>query len=153
MKKRPFVLLEILIAFTLVAMCAVPLIRQPALFFRKQIDSFVLLEKERIADWTFTEIKEILLKNEIAWEKIPPKGLTSPPFKLAPASLQIPNCKKPPVKRSFTLHCTGEKPGRNEEIYRSLEINVKLDNDEYKFRIPVQRIVENKKETGHTNET
>lgn len=153
MKKRPFVLLEILIAFMLVAICAIPLVRQPLWFFRKEVASFELIEKERMADWTFTEIKESLLKNEIPWDKIPAKGITTAPFRLPPATLQIPNCKKTPVKRSFTLLCKGEKPGRNDEIYRSLEIMVSLDDNKYKFRIPVQRKVEKKEETGHRNDS
>lgn len=153
MQKRPFVLLEILIAFMLVAICAIPLIEQPLWFFRKEVSSFEKLEKERLADWTFTEIKELLLKNEIPWDKLPSRGVTTAPFSLPPATLQIPGAKPKQIKRRFTLFCKGEKIGRNDEIFRILYVTVNL-NDEipaYEFRIPVQRIVEKKQEKGHSS--
>lgn len=150
MKKRSFILLEILIAFMLLAICAIPLVHQPIWFFNKEIESFEILEKERLADWTFTEIKELFLKNEIKWEKIPKHRETSPSFPLPPAYLQIPGHKPKRIERSFTLYGQGEKLGKQNEEYRMIYVTIQLDKAPYKFRTPMQRIVEKKLETEHT---
>jgi hypothetical protein len=141
MKKRPFLLLEILIAFFLVAICAVPLVRQPLKLYRSEMSQLERMEKERLADWTFIEIKEKLLKNEIPWEKIPGKGVTSAPFSLPDASIEIPGCPPKKVHREFFLTGRGEKVGMNEEIYRQLGVYVYLDKQKYSFRLPIQKTV------------
>lgn len=146
MKKRTFLLFEILIAFFLVALCAVPLVRQPLQFYRSEMKSLEQLERERLADWTFTEIKEKLLKTEIPWKKIPAKGNKSPAFSLPSATIQIPGCRAKQIERTFTLSCTGEKKGLHEEIYRSLLISVDFLPDlfskkpsHYTYRVIVQK--------------
>lgn len=140
MKKEPFLLLEILIAFFLVSLCAVPLIQRPLELYRLELERLEGIEKERLADWTFSEVKEMLLKNEIPWKKLPNKGEESPPFSLSDAKIQLPNCKPKMIRRSFILTGRGEKVGAGGAEYRQLGIFVHLDEKEYQFRLPVQKL-------------
>ena len=140
MRKKPFLLLEILIAFALVELCAVPLVRKPLKMFREEMKYLLEMEQERLADWTFTEIKELLLKNEIAWEKIPLKKGKSGPFELPNATIEIPGCPTKNIERSFTLTGRGEIIGKQNEVYRQLGVHITLNEKTYSFRIPVQKL-------------
>ena len=140
MKKRSFLLLEILIAFTLVTVCIVPLVKQPLKLYKREIEELEVMEMERLADWTFTEIKEIFLKNEISWDQIPGKGERSSSFPMSEATLEIPACKDKKIQREFHLTGRGEKQGLKGEIYRQLGVYVFLNKKKYTFRLPVQKI-------------
>ena len=61
MQKRPFILLEVLVALTLVALCAIALISTPIRIYRSEMRLLEEGEGELLADWTFSEIKEQLL--------------------------------------------------------------------------------------------
>lgn len=139
MKKRTFLLLEILIAFVLVAICLIPLVKQPLKLYKEEIAYLERMEQERLADWTFTEVKEMLLKNEIPWEKIPAKGGISKPFSLPPATLQLPGCPTKTIQRTFILQGKGEKIGLQDQTYRQLTIHILLNKQIYKFKLPIQQ--------------
>lgn len=147
MKKRTFLLFEILIAFLLVTLCLVPLISQPLKLYRTDMIFLEELERERLADWTFTEVKEKLLKHEIPWEKLPSKGNKLNSISLPPSVIQIPGCTPKKIERSFVLSCRGEKIGLQDEIYRSIWITIdfspnllKKKKSSYKFRLTIQKI-------------
>lgn len=140
MKKRTFLLLEVLLAFSLVTLCIIPLVRQPLKLYKSEVECLEKLEMERLAEWTFSEIKEILLRNEIPWEKIPAKSTTSEPFPLSDAKVEIPGCKTRIIKRSFTLTGRGEKRGSEKTLYRQLGVYLLLNDHNYAFRLPVQKI-------------
>lgn len=69
MKKRSFVLLEILIAFTLVSLCTLPFIRYPFQHMQKELDTFFDMELERIAQNELAKLLELLYKQDVP-EKI-----------------------------------------------------------------------------------
>lgn len=140
MKKRAFLLLEILIAFSLVALCIVPLVTQPLKLYKEEIAYLEKMEMERLADWTFTEVKEILLKNEIPWKKIPGKHEHSASFSLPPATIEVPGIGSKSVKRSFYLSGRGEKIGLKDEVFRQLGVYILLNGQKYSFRLPIQKI-------------
>ncbi|PIS02318.1 MAG: hypothetical protein COT85_06005 [Chlamydiae bacterium CG10_big_fil_rev_8_21_14_0_10_42_34] len=140
MKKRSFLLLEVLFAFTLVIVCAVPLVKQPLKLYRSELEYLEKMELERLADWTFTEIKESLLKNEILWEKIPTKNEKSALFPLSAKTIEIPGSKNKQIKRQFFLKCRGEKRGKKDEIYRQLGICIYLNESPYWYRLPIQKV-------------
>jgi hypothetical protein len=141
MKKKPFVLLEVLIAFNLVLICAVPLVKQPLKLFKDEMVHLQEMEQQRLADWTFTEIKEMLLKNEIPWEKIPLRKARTGPFELPSMTIEIPGCKQKEIQRHFTLYTSGEILGKQGEVYRQLHICVHLNIKKYTFRLPVQKLL------------
>lgn len=145
-RRRPFILLEILLALTLVSLCAVPLIVKPIVAYRFEMKALEEVEGERLADWTFSEIKEEMLKLKIPWEKLPALNETAGPFPLDPGSIQVPGRQPKKIKRSFTLYCKGEKEGIARQAYRMLyvkiEFNPSLSKKKkiYTYRLPVQRI-------------
>ncbi len=140
MKKRTFLLLEVLIAFTLATICVIPLVKQPIAFYKNEMKNLELMELERLADWSFTEVKEELLKNRIAWDEIPKKKALSRKFSLKDMRLQIPTCKDKRVERSFVLKGRGEKKGPHDEIYRIIGIHIFLNHHEYQYRTLVQKL-------------
>ena len=140
MKKRTFLLLEILIGLLLVITCIVPLVKQPLKYYKEEMECLERLELERLADWTFTEVKEILLKNEIPWEKIPKKKEQTAHFSLPSASIEIPGNKAKEVARSFMLTGRGEKTGSKGEMVRQLGVYIFLNERKYQFRVPVRRV-------------
>lgn len=100
-----------------------------------------------MADWTFSEIKELLLKNEIPWGKLPALHEKSDPFPLDDGFIHVPGRKKKKIERSFTLFGKGEKLGEEEKIYRMLYVSIQFDpplekgkNKIYTYRLVVQRI-------------
>jgi hypothetical protein len=141
MKKRTFLLLEILITFSLLTICSVPLVKQPLKLYKDEMAHLEKMELERLADWSFTEIKEILLKNGIPWDKIPAKGGKSGPFSLGMVTLEIPGCKTKAIRRSFILTGRGEQNGTKDQIYRQLGICVLLNEQKMWFRLPVQKVI------------
>jgi len=65
MKKRSFVLLEILIAFTLVSVSILPFLRFPFKHMQKEIDMLFEMELERVAQNELTHLQETLYKREV----------------------------------------------------------------------------------------
>lgn len=137
--KRTFLLVEVLIALFLVTLCIVPLVREPIIMFTNEWKELEMLELERIADWTFSELKEKFLKNEIPWEKIPKyKGKTGP-FFLPDVQLQLPGHRPKKISRQFILHGKGKKDGRQGEEFRQVHITLSLNKQKYRYRVPIQR--------------
>lgn len=64
MKKRPFVLIEVLIAMALLALCAFPLISEPIFSYKKMRDHLFELELEREIENIYYEIRKKTLKFE-----------------------------------------------------------------------------------------
>ena len=120
-------LLEILIALILVMVCAVPLIVEPIYLYRSELKLLEEVEGERLADWTFLEIKEKLLKNEIPWKALPSHKGRSISYSLDAAPIQIPGRSKKIIKRRFTLKCQREKEGPKGEIYRIFDVKIYFD--------------------------
>lgn len=141
MQKRSFVLLEILIAFSLVGLCIVPLVRQPLKLYKNEVEFLEKLELERLADWTFTEIKERLLKNEIPWDELPKKKKqTTSSYPLPPAIIEIPSCKTKEITRSFVLEMRGRKKGSKNRDILQIGVFVYLNKKKYEFRLPIQKV-------------
>ncbi len=140
MQKRTFLLLEVLIALFLVSLCIVPLIRQPLQMFKNELEKLEMVEKERLADWTFSEIKEMFLKNEIPWEKIPPLNQKTDPIPMLDRKLHLPGCKEKKIPCFFTLWTRGAKDGASGEEYRQIYIDIYLGKQKYQYRLPMQKL-------------
>ncbi len=134
MRKTPFLLLEILIALSLVMLCIVPLIVGPLNLYRSEINSLWDLEEERLAEWTFSEIKEKLLKNEIPWGRLPSEKNTSVSFNFPDATLFSTGGKSKKVKRKITLSMRAKgKQDLSGKIYRLLHVHVQCSRDSKKI--------------------
>jgi len=146
-KKSPFLLLEILIALLLVSLCLVPLIQAPIRSYRGEFRLLEEMERDRLADWTFSEIKEKLLKNELPWENFPTPTLTTGPFSLPDVTLQIPGLPSKTVQRKFSFKCgkKGEKVGPQGEIYRLVTLSILFypplpKAKEYSYKLFLQKL-------------
>ena len=137
-QKRTFLLMEVMIALALIALCIAPLMRMPILHFQKQVEHLVQFEKHRIADWSFSEVKELLLKNSIPWEKLPKKKAPPLLYPLPKVELEIPGIRSQTVERRAQFECTGEKEGENGNEYHLLEITILLDGEKI---VPPYRIM------------
>ncbi len=71
--KRPFLLLELLIAFSLVTIFAFPLIFNPLNRLNKELGKLEQIETERLSELLLSEVKENLYLNKVPWKKIPTK--------------------------------------------------------------------------------
>lgn len=146
-KKHPFLLLEILIAIFLVSLCLIPLIQTPIRSYRNEFRLLEEIERDRLADWTFSEIKEKLLKNEFPWENFPTPTLTTRPFSLPDATLQIPGLPTKTIQRKFSFKCgkKGEKVGPKGEIYRLVTLSIHFSPSppkakEYSYRLFLRKL-------------
>lgn len=159
--KHTFLLLEILIAILLVSLCLIPLIQSPIQSYRAEMKLLEEMEGERLAEWSFSEVKDKLLKNEIPWDKIPSLTEKSAPIDLPPITIQIPGSKPKKIERSFVLRCgkKGEKEGLKGEIYRMMHVDImftprlsqkkqKKDKRDYSYRLMVRKLP---KEAHNTN--
>ncbi len=109
------------------------------------------MEGERLAEWSFSEVKEKLLRREIPWENLPSPTEETAPIALPSINVQIPGYHPKTIERSFTLRCKekGEKRGKKGEIYRMLYVTVKFDpplskkkaEKGYPYRLIVQKYI------------
>ena len=74
---RPFILIELLIAFALVSASALPFIRYPLQHLSREIDALFQMELSREAEKAFADVQIALLQN-----KIPPSFLEKPKFQI-----------------------------------------------------------------------
>lgn len=133
--------MEVLIAITLLAIFAPWLMSLPTHHYKVQIQRFESLEKQRIADWTYSEVKEILLKHSIPWKRLPEFDKPPMTFHLPEAPLYLPGLSSKTIKRSFSLRCRKEKEGKLGEIFRLYELIISFgDPEKHKYLILVQSV-------------
>jgi len=101
--KRPFVLIEVLIAIALLALCAFPLISEPLFSQKAMRAKFFELELEREAEKIYYEV----LKTPLIFSEIPNKGSKS--TKTSSLELSIAGLGKKTYKTlSSIYHCAKE---------------------------------------------
>lgn len=134
-KKRPMFLLEILIALTLVSLCIVPFIKQPLEMHKAEMKRLERVECDRIAAWTFTELKEKFLKKEFRWEQIPQLYERSVWINLPTVELRLPPIPCPSVSRKFYFSTLEEKQESDGKIHRlvAIHMQVKVGKNKRKF--------------------
>jgi hypothetical protein len=118
--------MEIMIAIALVALCALPFSFSPLKALKKEFELIERLELERIADLSFAEIKERLLKNEISWDELAGSKKQKAPLPLPPFSFLIKGTGFRKVERQFKVSCPHEKEGPAGAEYRHLLISLDL---------------------------
>lgn len=127
-RKKTFLLLEVLIGIFLISLCLSPLVYGPISSYISEIRIFKEVEGERMADLSFSEIKEKLFKNEIPWKSLPEPGNTTEKLSLPEMYYQTPNGQKKKVERHFVLRCgkKGEKTDSEKTIYRKLTVEIEF---------------------------
>lgn len=139
-QKRPIFLLEILIAMSLVTLCIAPLMKAPILMHRKEMSHLQRIEASRVAAWTFTEIVEKILKNEVRWDTLPQLGSEGPTISLAPFELKLSPLPTPSsLPRKYSIKTLEEKIVPNGPTHRLLSIRIKVGKQKFTYRINVNK--------------
>jgi hypothetical protein len=138
--KRFFLLIEILIAFTILSLFVASVIRNPIYFCRSQIKSLEKIECERIADLTFLDVKLAFLTKKIPIDDIA-KYVNDAPIKSLP-SYYSDTFKNKEIKRSYQIYSKKkEKITPNDEKYKLVHVKIALlpidakDPYTYKYKI------------------
>lgn len=139
MKKNSFLLLEVLIAFSLLTLCLIPLILHPLKAYRLETEHIWKVEKERIADWTFSEIEEKLLKKQIPWESLPKLKEKSPSFSLPSIEVTLGPFAKKRFPRKFFFTTSAEKERIRGNPIKLLRIYIEIEEEIFEFRLLVTR--------------
>jgi hypothetical protein len=141
-QKKNFLLIEILVAITLIALCSFTLMENPIRFFSHEIKTLEKIEFERIADLSFLEIKERLYKNEISWDMASTQKKAKIET-LKDFDLKIGSFEKK-ITRSYQVWTRREKESFKGDIYRALLVYIYLDSksfkEVYKYRVFAQKI-------------
>lgn len=130
--------MEVLVAIALLSVFAPWLMRLPINHYKQQIKRLESLERQRIADWTCSEVKELLIKQSIPWERLP--EFAQPPLSnfLPPVQIHLPGFPPKTEKRTFTLQCVKEKEGKQGEIFRLYQLKVLLAEEKFKYLLVLQ---------------
>ena len=117
-------LLEILLSITVIALFAPILMRSVVSHYRRQVDRLEAFERRRIADWTFSEVKERLLRQSIPWNQLPAKGESIELPGFTDIVVAIPQLQPRTFSRTCILKCKRQKEGKQQEIYRIYDLEV-----------------------------
>lgn len=143
-KKSPFLLLEIMVALTLVSLCFAPLTGNSIKCFSKEIELLDNMEYERIAEVSFAEIKERLLKNEIPWKELSTSKKEKTVHSLPVYHFSLPGFRAREVERNFKIFCLNEKEGQDGKIYRRLRVVLEIASQKkrnhYEYLLFAQKI-------------
>lgn len=69
MNKRPFFLIEVLVALTLITLCVIPLLRSHFHMLKHDVETARAIEHEMKAQQRFEEIRELFYLNKISWKR------------------------------------------------------------------------------------
>ncbi len=134
-------LLEILIAMSLVTLCITPLIKGPMDMHRAEMGHLKRIEQSRIAAWTFTEIAEKLLKNELRWELLPKLKEIGPVIALSDVQLKLPPLpEKSILTRKYQITTRKEKQETDGRIHRLLAIKIEVGDRQFTYPIIVTKV-------------
>jgi hypothetical protein len=122
MKRKPYLLLELLIAFTLVALCAVPLVRDPLHSLRSEIRTFEKMELERLSEVSFADIKAELYRNEIPWKTF--ETNTYQFFRQDSVRIQLKGVCENTYLRSYYISTRYKKEAADQEDHRIVNIKI-----------------------------
>ncbi|MBP9841243.1 MAG: hypothetical protein KBC64_02320 [Simkaniaceae bacterium] len=123
MKKRSLSLIECLVAVAIVALIALPLARHPAFFFQKEVAALQELEKKRLAELSFLEIKKA---PPPPWET----QRTKKNFPLSPLVMDLGPLGQTPVTRSYTWNVIRPKKNKDETL-RLVRIDIYFNEHKY----------------------
>lgn len=142
-KKRPYLLLELLIAFALLTTCLLPLTQNPLTMVGQERKMLEELELARIADLMFADVKYRLYTNKISYEELTKwEEKQEPPLKL-----EIGKNYTKEFKREIRLRSKKINKGKAGEEIRIVNVHIvfvdrkKKENQhttKFKYKVFVQ---------------
>ncbi len=124
MRRKTYLLLELLIAFTILSLCALPLVRNPMHMAKEEIAAFERMELERVAELAYAELLEKFYRNEIPWKTLDPKTLPDAPALQETVTLELPGIFKRAYEKKIFLWTRGEKKGPDEQDVRLIGVKI-----------------------------
>ncbi|MBY0530303.1 MAG: hypothetical protein K2P51_09005 [Rhabdochlamydiaceae bacterium] len=121
-----FLLLELLIAFTLFASCILPLTHIPMKAFEEELKTYQRLQLHRISDEAMAEVKAQLFKNEIPWEKLDVYKNNKSLIFQDSVTLDLKGLGARSIERTGYIFSSSRKKGKNQDQHRLVEIEIKL---------------------------
>lgn len=120
-KKRSYLLLELLIAFTLLITCLLPLTQNPLKMVANEREMLEKLELAREADLLFADVKRRLYTNQISYDKF-----TKWEDKLEPFKLELGKNYTKTFKREIRLRSQVKEVKKNKagEEIRLLNVHI-----------------------------
>jgi len=125
-RKKSFLLAEILLTLFLIAVCALPLVKGPIIIFRKELQSIEQIERQRLANLAFFNIKKKLYKKEIPWKELEKEGGKIRRY-LYDEDLSIAHLKKKKIKIHYRIYPILPKIEPEKSSHRLLEIPIYFD--------------------------
>jgi hypothetical protein len=155
-KNKPYLLLELLIAFTLLALCAIPLVRNPLYVLQTEMLTFEKNELERLAELTFASIKAELFQNNISWEDLDQKKLPQQPFRKELVHIAFKGVTQRGYNRSIYIWAPYRKVADNKEEHRVINVKIafepvgraKTETRAYNFQALTTRLSLNSEKKG-----
>lgn len=139
MRYRPFLLLEVLIALSILSLAILPFMGFPFRFAKEESKSLELMTLEREALNSFLEVQERFYKSAIPWKVIEKKYYPNmKPFEEKTVSIQLNKKLKGLYKQKTTIY-SREKDGKDQQHYYLVKI-----------KFEYQRIDEKNKKKWHT---
>jgi hypothetical protein len=117
-----YLLLEVLIALTLLTMCLELFIKIPSEVVRNEMFALKRLELQHISDNTFASVKEQIYTHKISWEQVSSKEKTL----LFEDTVQLPLQEMNKDSKRQCYISSSCKKGQNNEEYRLVKIEVVL---------------------------
>lgn len=117
LKKHPFILLELLIAMTLLSFTTLPFIHIPFNYLQNELKSLKKIELERIAELSIIETKALLYQNSIAWESLTKPHKPSLPDREEEVTLHLPGIDEKFKKRIYFWQQRQKKMQGEEELF------------------------------------
>ena len=138
-RRRPYLLLELLISISLLALCAIPLLSAYPRQIGSNISSIRHVQKERLARLLFTEVVEMLERQKIPWSQVPPLKEVGKKVSLGERQLSLPKGEPLRVKTSYSFATLREKAETGGKIHRLVAVRVLVDDAEFRFRVILSR--------------
>ncbi len=134
--KRPFILLEVLIALALISLFALPLVRAPLETIHEETKALCKLEVERNADLAFAEIKELFYKQAIPWDSFSKERPIS--YSLSPQTIGTRT-----FERTAHIYVSYEKEIEGELTLRQLRVMMNFASsgliENFKYKMVIAR--------------
>lgn len=136
-RKNSFVLVEVLIALTLVISAITILLKSPISYFLAEVRTLQDIEMQQIADKTFYAIKEDLYHNAISWDKLAAENQkTAPKYSLSDDLISIKHLGNLSIGRSYQLvKKSKDQQGKDGNTYRLIYVYVLLSPKNPLFRL------------------
>ena len=140
MRKRNFLLAELMIAIGLVAALAVPVVSIPSYVAKSEINELYAMERQRHADLAFLQIAK-RLDTSHRWETLPRTEKTSKKQPLGQVIIDVPEFGKQTVDIDYKVWRKFEKLSEDNILYSVVACRLwfrNKENNHYDYKILVR---------------